>query len=194
MPFRRLLFRHSFLLLPLALLVLGSGCRGPQAPDPSMTAVRSGAGEGGAPSADWISPEDVARAEALGLPMRDSDLTGADAMANRRENLFEPVYFEFDQSFIRPADRSTLQEVAEYLENNPDSTLLVEGHCDWRGTTEYNMALGDRRAVSVLNYLSDLGIAPQRIETVSKGDLEAITEGSEEQMRQDRRADLIILL
>lgn len=194
MPFRRILLRHSFLLIPMALLLLGSGCRGPQAPDPSMTAVRSGAGQDGAPSADWISPEDVARAEALGLPMRNADLTGADAMANRRENLFEPVYFEFDQSFVRPADRPILQEVAQYLEANPDSSLLVEGHCDWRGTTEYNMALGDRRAVSVLNYLTNLGIAPQRIETVSKGDLEAITEGSEEQMRQDRRADLIILL
>ena len=111
----------------------------------------------------------------------------------RIENLFSPVYFDFDQSFIRAADRPTLQEAAAYLEDNPGSQLLVEGHCDWRGTTEYNMALGDRRATSVTAYLEQLGIAPDRLETVSKGDLEAITEGSDEEMRMDRRADLIII-
>jgi peptidoglycan-associated lipoprotein len=157
-----------------------------------MTAVRGGA-DGARQSADWISPEDIARAESLGLGMRDPSMTGADAMDNRIENLFEPVYYDFDQSFIRPADRPVLQDVAAYLEENPGTRLLVEGHCDWRGTTEYNMALGDRRARSVTAYLESLGIAPNRMETVSKGDLEAVTEAGEEEMRLDRRADLIIL-
>lgn len=194
LPFRRLLLRQSLLLLPLALLLLGSGCRGPQAPDPSMTAVSAGAGSGSEQSPDWISPEDVNTAQSLGLPLRDADLSNADNRANRRDDLFDPVFFEFDQSFIRPADRPVLQDVAAYLEENPGARLLIEGHCDWRGTTEYNMALGDRRARSVLEYLTSLGISPNRIETVSKGDLEAVTEASEEQMRQDRRANLIILL
>jgi peptidoglycan-associated lipoprotein len=168
--------------------VLLSGCRGPQTPDPSMTAVRgSGSGSG---SADWISPEDVARAESLGLGMRDADMMGD---GNRLENLFSPVYFDFDQSFVRPADRGTLQEVAEYLSANSSAKLLVEGHCDWRGTTEYNMALGDRRATSIVAYLGQVGVTQDRMETVSKGDLEAITEGSDDQMQLDRRADLIII-
>ena len=153
-----------------------------------MTAVR-GSGTGSS-SADWISPEDIARAEALGLGMRDEDMMGD---GTRLENLFSPVYFDFDQSFVRPADRGTLQEAAEYLATNNSSKLLVEGHCDWRGTTEYNMALGDRRATSVVAYLQQIGVAPDRMETVSKGDLEAITEGSEDQMQLDRRADLIII-
>jgi peptidoglycan-associated lipoprotein len=169
--------------------VLFSGCRGPQTPDPSMTAVRGGSGTGSG-SADWISPEDIARAENLGLGMRDSDMTGD---ANRLENLFSPVYFDFDQSFVRPADRGTLQEAAEYLSANGSAKLLVEGHCDWRGTTEYNMALGDRRASSVVAYLSQIGVSQDRMETVSKGDLEAITEGSDDQMQLDRRAVLIII-
>lgn len=154
-----------------------------------MTAVR-GQGAGGPGSADWISPEDIARAEALGLDMRSEDMMDQD---NRIEGLFSPIYFDFDQSFIRPADRAVLQEAATYLEENFGTKLLVEGHCDWRGTTEYNMALGDRRATSVTAYMQQLGIAPDRLETVSKGDLEAITEGSDEQMRMDRRADLIII-
>ena len=181
-PIRILVF--SALLAGLFL----SGCRGPQTPDPSMTAVR-GSGMGDS-SADWINPEDVARAEALGLSTRDPDMMGD---GNRVEGLFSPVYFDFDQSFIRPADRGTLQEVARHLDDTPADKLLVEGHCDWRGTTEYNMALGDRRAGSVVAYLTQLGVAPGLMETVSKGDLEAITEGSEEQMRMDRRADLVII-
>lgn len=180
------LSRAFFILLAAASIIL-SGCRGPQVPDPSMTAVRGqGTGTG---SADWISPEDIARAQQLGLSTRDPSMMEGE----RIENLFSPLYFDFDQSFIRPADRPTLQEAATYLEDNPGAQLLVEGHCDWRGTTEYNMALGDRRATSVTAYLEQLGIAPDRLETVSKGDLEAITEGSEEEMRMDRRADLIII-
>jgi len=168
-----------------------TGCRGPATPDPSMTAVNGqGFGVGG-DDADWVSAEELAQYEALGLNMRDEDMIAGDG--NRIEDLFSPIYFEFDQSFLRPADRTVLQGVADYLGANPSSQLLVEGHCDWRGTTEYNMALGDRRAISVTDYLEQLGIPADRLGTVSKGDLEAITEGSEEQMRRDRRADLIII-
>jgi len=181
----------SFRLIAVFALLAGvllSGCRSNQAPDPSMTAVRGlGAGPN---SADWIDPADIANAEALGLGMRDPDMMGD---GNRVENLFSPVYFDFDQSFIRPADRGTLQEVAQYLSSNPGDKLLVEGRCDWRGTTEYNMALGDRRAISVITYLEQLGVAPDRMETVSKGDLDAITDGTEQQMQMDRRADLVII-
>lgn len=182
--------RPAFILLSVLAGLLISGCQGPAAPDPSMTAVRGQSAGGGGDSADWISPEDIARAEALGLDMRSDDMMNQD---NRIENLFSPIYFDFDQSFIRPADRSVLQEVAQYLQSNPRAKLLVEGHCDWRGTTEYNMALGDRRATSVTAYLQQLGISPDRLETVSKGDLEATTEGSVEQMRMDRRAELVII-
>ena len=181
-------------LLAVITLLAGvffSGCRGPQTPDPSMTAVRGSGTGSGSSSADWISAEDIARAEALGLPMRDADMMGNEG--NRLENLFSPVYFDFDQSFVRPADRGTLQEAAQYLDANPSAKLLVEGHCDWRGTTEYNMALGDRRAASVIAYLEQVGVSTDRMETVSKGDLEAMTEGTDDQMQLDRRGDLIII-
>lgn len=158
-----------------------------------MTAVR-GSGFGGAgASGDWVNPDAFnAGADALGLAARDASLMQGDA--NRLKDLFSPVYFDFDQSFIRPSDRGTLQEVATYLGANPTHRLLVEGHCDWRGTTEYNMALGDRRATSVTGYLEQLGVSATRMETVSKGDLDASTEGTEAQMQLDRRADLIVLL
>ncbi len=186
-------FSHIIRIIVTFSLVSGlflTGCRGPQDPDPSMTEVRSGMGEG-----DFVAGADVdglTGAEAgLGLEGRDPSMLLGEG--NRIEGMFSPVYFDFDQSFIRPADRGTLQEVASHLAANPGDQLLVEGHCDWRGTTEYNMALGDRRAASVVAYLQQLGVSADRMETVSKGDLEAITEGTAEQMRMDRRGDLIIV-
>lgn len=166
--------------------VLLTGCRGPQDPDPSMTAVRSGMGDG-----DFVSGSDLDSLTGTGLEGRDPSMLLGEG--DRIENLFAPVYFDFDQSFVRPADRGTLQQVASHMDANPADKLLVEGHCDWRGTTEYNMALGDRRAGSVVAYLQQLGVSPDRMETVSKGDLEAMTEATEEQMKTDRRGDLIIV-
>lgn len=180
------------LFIGLSLMLLLSACtQSSQAPDPSLTAIGDGQSRD---SADWINPEDIARAESLGLTGRDADMSAAAlGTGNQIEDMFEPVYFDFDQSFIRPEDRSELQEVYEYLSNNRNAQLLIEGHCDWRGTTEYNMALGDRRAGSVKSYLVNLGIDEDRMETVSKGDLEAVKEGTEEEMQEDRRADLIVL-
>lgn len=155
-----------------------------------MTAV---AGQrAAADSLDWISPEDVARAEALGLAMRDAAFD-ANGEGERIEGLLPSVFFDFDQSFIRPEDRPALQEAYDYLRRNRGARLIIEGHCDWRGTTEYNMALGDRRARSVKQYLVQLGVADERIETVSYGDLQAETEADEARMARDRRADLIVV-
>jgi peptidoglycan-associated lipoprotein len=173
----------------LLLAFIATGCATRQAPDPSLTAVGGPFGTGS--SADWLDADQLGRAGQLGLSERDPAFgAGADGYIR---DMFSPVYFDFDQSFVRPADRPTLQQVAAYLAGNPRARLIVEGHCDWRGTTEYNMALGDRRANSVKAYLVQLGVTSDRIETVSKGDLEAATDGTEAQMQQDRRGDLLIV-
>ena len=109
------------------------------------------------------------------------------------EGLLPSVYFGFDSSSIAADERSKLRQVAEYLRNNIEHHLLIEGHCDWYGTSENNLALGDRRANSVSDYLSTLGITPLRIEKLSKGSLEATPGLSKSQSSQDRRTDLIIL-
>jgi peptidoglycan-associated lipoprotein len=103
------------------------------------------------------------------------------------------VYFGFDSSSVGASERSKLQQAAEYLEQNSEHRLLVEGHCDWHGTSEYNLALGDRRANSIGDYLDTLGITPERIEKLSKGSLEATSGLSRELSSQNRRADLIVL-
>jgi len=109
------------------------------------------------------------------------------------EGVLPSIYFGFDSSSVGASERSKLQQAANYLEQNSGYHLLVEGHCDWYGTSEYNLALGDRRANSIADYLGTLGITPLRVEKLSKGSLEATSGLSKSQSSQDRRADLILL-
>ncbi|MEM0965918.1 MAG: OmpA family protein [Verrucomicrobiota bacterium] len=112
---------------------------------------------------------------------------------NQVRGVFPTIYFDFDQSFVRPVDRSALDGVADSMRAAPGDYLLIEGYCDWKGTTEYNLALGDRRATSVKDYLVSLGIEPTRIEILSKGDLEAVPDAGADGRALDRRAELVIV-
>ena len=109
------------------------------------------------------------------------------------EGVLEDIYFSFDSYAVSVSERPKLQNAADYLSANPNDGLLIEGHCDWYGTEDYNLALGDRRAKSALDYLITLGIRADRIQTLSKGSLEATTGLSKSESRQDRRSELIIL-
>lgn len=103
------------------------------------------------------------------------------------------IYFGFDSSAISQSERSKLQVAADYLLENPSESLLIEGHADWYGTADYNLALGERRAASARDYLVTLGVSQGRIETLSKGSLEATPGLSKDQSSSDRRAELIVL-
>ncbi len=187
--------RIVFTLVIAALLL--AGCPRKQAPTPSDTAMGGSAGSGafGAGGGDLISGSDdlgAFGADLEGLEARD---LGAGLYNGREmvEGVLPSVYFGFDQSSIASGERGKLQQAADYLNRNPGEDLLVEGHCDWYGTAEYNLALGDRRAASVRDYLATLGIGGDRIEILSKGDLEATGGLSKTESGEDRRADLIIL-
>ncbi len=101
----------------------------------------------------------------------------------------EDIYFEFDKSTLTPAAQDNLLRKAEWLRENPDATATVEGHCDERGTNEYNLALGDRRAQSAKAFLTDLGIDPSRLSTISYGEERPVDPRSnEEAWAKNRRA------
>lgn len=119
---------------------------------------------------------------------RPSDLYGEQV-----RGLLAPIYFEFDRSSLGQTERDKALAAADHLRSNPRNRLLIEGHCDSRGTTEYNLGLGDRRATSVKDYLISIGIESDRLEILSKGDLEAIQGGSEQQMALERRAELVVM-
>ena len=105
----------------------------------------------------------------------------------------ESIYFDFDKYVIKPEFRDALKRNAEWLRENPNAKVVVEGNCDERGTNEYNMALGQRRADAAAKYLMDLGIAKDRVSTVSYGEEKPICrESNEECWSRNRRADFVV--
>jgi len=91
------------------------------------------------------------------------------ALISDFENL--DIYFEYDRSNLKPEAQRVLREKADFLRANPSHSVLIAGNCDDRGTEEYNLALGERRAMSAKNYLATLGISPDRLKTISYGEL-----------------------
>lgn len=177
--------------LSLALLtgvaVLLAGCpKKPVRPSPEATTL--GQGGGNLNGSNALTPTNLGPDN--GLTTRDAD---ADANGQIRGKL-EPVLFAFDRSNIAPAERPKLQAAKDYLDKNPQYRLLIEGHCDWRGTAEYNLALGDRRASEAKKYLVALGVSPDKIDTVSKGSEDAQKNADAETMKHDRRDELILLV
>lgn len=90
--------------------------------------------------------------------------------AARQLFLQDRVYFAFDSSLLDKMAQDVLKRKVEWLRNNPEENVLLEGHCDERGTNDYNIALGDRRANSVRTFLVDLGINASRMSTISYGE------------------------
>jgi peptidoglycan-associated lipoprotein len=105
----------------------------------------------------------------------------------------KPVYFDFDKAVLRPDAVDAMANNATWLKENTDALVLIEGNCDERGTAEYNLALGDRRAKSAMDYLEANGIAKERVSTVSYGKERPVcTEATDECRSQNRRADFRI--
>ena len=104
------------------------------------------------------------------------------------------IYFDTDQYNVDSADAAALQSQAAYLSQYPQISITVEGHADERGTREYNLALGERRANAAKNYLVSLGVAASRISTVSYGKERPVAMGSnEEAWAQNRRAVSVVV-
>ena len=105
-----------------------------------------------------------------------------------------PVYFDYDRSEIRGDQTATLESDAQWMLKHPETKVLIEGHCDERGTEEYNLALGDRRATVTREYMTQRGIAERRMNTVTYGESHPFATGhDEEAWRQNRRAQFLQL-
>jgi peptidoglycan-associated lipoprotein len=133
--------------------------------------VRKGEEPGGA----RLSPEEAERrglAEERGERREDMRQREREQMLQSEALAFEsePIYFDFDESILKPQARAILEKKASWLRANPEYSLRIEGHCDERGTSEYNVALGEKRAVAAAEYLRQLGISAERISTISYGE------------------------
>jgi peptidoglycan-associated lipoprotein len=103
------------------------------------------------------------------------------------------AFYSYDSSLLTAEARDALANSARWLQENPQYTLLVEGHCDERGTQQYNLALGERRSHIAKEYLASLGVSPQRLRTISYGEERPFAVGSSENAwSQNRRAHLRI--
>jgi peptidoglycan-associated lipoprotein len=103
------------------------------------------------------------------------------------------IHFDFDKYDIRPSDAKTLDGNASWLKSNPNHLVLIEGHCDERGTNEYNLALGERRAKSTMNYLVSQGVQASRITIISYGEERpTCSQKTEECWAKNRRAHFLV--
>lgn len=126
---------------------------------------------------------------------RDAD-AAADAEREKAQKIgFEDVRFAYDKAVIEPEARETLKKLATWLLKNKNYALAVEGHCDERGTVEYNLALGQRRADAAMKYLVDLGVNKADIATISYGKERPLDTGqNEEAWAKNRRAHFTVTL
>lgn len=154
--------RKLFSILAVCLLV--SACAGQEeSPTAGAGGPSSGAGLGGGPAPGTV--------------------------AEFVQEVGDRVFFGFDRFDLSPEARATLDRQAAWLQQYPDAEVVIEGHADERGTRAYNLALGERRATAVRNYLVALGVSPGRIETVSYGKERPIDPRStEEAWARNRRA------
>ncbi len=187
---KRLLINLIIILVSMVFMFTFTSCTGgkkatttdssdvAQPADPEPTPVE--------PEVETKEPEtqQVAEPEPEPEPEQVEPETETNTTENVQEVVFEnkTVYFSFDSSNLTEDAILLLREKSDWLMNNPDLKLLIEGHCDERGTTEYNIALGDRRAERTKQYLINLGISEDRLSTISYGEEKpAVDENSEKE-------------
>ncbi|HLN81207.1 MAG TPA: peptidoglycan-associated lipoprotein Pal [Thermoanaerobaculia bacterium] len=183
--------RHSTTIVVLAfvaaaILPMAQGCK---KKPPTTTAEARPPVEAPAPPETRVPPPPAAAPRDVEV----GDVMATDIAELNTKGYLKDAYFDYDQSDLREDARGSLSGNAEWLKRYPSIQVLIEGHCDERGTSAYNLALGDRRANAARDYLDSLGIASSRIRTVSYGkERPACTEGSESCWQQNRRAHFVI--
>lgn len=140
-------------------------------------------GGGNGPGTDTTNP--------IGL---NPNLDPSKMVQDREKFATDTVYFDFDKSNVKPQYNANIAHVADYLKANTSNSLLIEGHCDDRGTEEYNLALGERRALAVRDKLMSAGISGDRITTISYGKEKPAMVGNNEEAYSKNRRGVFVLL
>jgi peptidoglycan-associated lipoprotein len=145
------------------------------------------------PSAEPVATPDTAPPPAAPPAQPPSfDINGNPFVPGTTRLLSRVFYFDYDRAVINPDDLAALEMHATILRDNRDRSVVIEGHCDERGTREYNLALGERRADAIRSFLTSAGVSPRQIETVSYGEERPEDPGHDEAAwARNRRAVLI---
>jgi len=185
------------LVIALALTVVGTGCqKRPTGVTPikdRTTVVRPGEGMNELPPIANTGG-DVGSKEIGGgaQPSTYDDLSKFDQ--DRATFAANTVHFDYDSSVVKSSDKGNLDAIASYMKSNGSVGLLVEGHCDERGTEDYNNALGERRSTAIREALINLGVDAGHIVTRSYGEYKPVAQGQDESAyRQNRRGEFVVL-
>ncbi|MBE0597121.1 MAG: peptidoglycan-associated lipoprotein Pal [Desulfuromonadales bacterium] len=184
---KKLSIVHLTLFLALAVLLV-SGCAKKPAPTPTA-----------ASETPVVVSERPVGQDVRGIderPVTEGQISEQDTaglgMGQASADL-QPIFFEFDQYTLSPQARQTLADNAAFLRSRSTVNVLIEGHCDERGSDEYNLALGERRARATRDYLASLGVAPERLSIISYGEERPLEQGSNEAAyAKNRRAEFRI--
>lgn len=184
--------------LALVIIVLVPACRTTKKKDTKATATTT---ESGPPpiattEAPVKPPDDFVRTDTSPTPTPEplpSDFEQLNRVVQNRGYLRD-AFFGYDESTLTSDGQAALSSSATWIRSNPQYNVLIEGHCDERGTEQYNLALADRRAAIARDYLVTLGVDARRIRTVSYGEERPFEEGHDESSwAQNRRAHLVLV-
>jgi peptidoglycan-associated lipoprotein len=217
---KRALFLNLFAVV-LALAVGGVGCKKPQKPVTPIgqAGAKGGPGPGGTtrvgptegtpprPNTDTVTPVQpdttVRTTPVEPAPVKEGPSGIEQAPIETIEGMVpdmeyfkaQTIYFEFDSSAVRKTQHGRCDAVGDELKAKPEAKLMIDGHCDERGTEEYNRSLGERRALAVRTYLIKYGVASDRVFTRSWGENRPVETGqNEDAYAKNRRAEFILLL
>jgi len=187
-----MLKKFALLAFVVAVLVAAAACGKKKAP--ALEPLPAPVPEATAPTPPPAPPPTrVSDATPAAPAVRDDAFSSSALDDLNRNSPLKPVFFALDSSDIDPMAKATLDADATVLRQNSSWIITVEGHCDERGTAEYNLALGDRRAAAAVAYLRSLGIAADRLKTVSYGKEFPFDPGHNEgSWSQNRRAHFVI--
>ncbi len=176
------------LIVCLSIMVMTGCAKKSAVKDQAVSAEEKAAAEKAAAKQTEPPAKETKEAEAKVAPEAE-----AKAVAATEAMTFKDVLFDFDKFSLRPESRDILKQLAEWLTNNKNNIVLIEGNCDERGTTEYNLALGERRAKEAMKYLVELGVDGKIIKTISYGKERPTDPGhTEEAWAKNRRDHFVV--
>lgn len=190
---RNIYFKIGLVILMVGLLVTVSACAkkksriDPMEPPPLSETEAGAAADQEAAKARAIAEEEL-KARQL-QEQKAIEAAAREKIQAREQFVNKDIYFNFDDATLSSDAREVLKDKVEWLRENPGVSVLIEGHCDERGTAEYNIALGQRRAQSVKTFMTNAGISPSRLSTISYGEERPVALGSNESAwAKNRRA------
>lgn len=210
---KKILSNTFILSMLLGTLVITTGCGPKTVVPPQPSDGTTGSGMTGGNDINYPAAQGSGGYSEENLPTEGTldDSTGATGLAGgagvnadqqsdeykkahgRSSANLAPIYFEFDQAGVRPDMTEILISNSDYLNAAAGVPVVIEGNCDERGTNEYNLALGERRAINTQQYLINLGVDPSRMRTVSYGEEKPLFQGQDEEAyKYNRRVDFVV--